>query len=367
MDIRELWNKIMGLYHYTPKRIKILPANTDHEAELNVPFEEDKHYFDIVVNEMFLSTKNNKNWLHNYDPMVFVTTEFQYNHNAVSVPFVIGPSIGLQGKKQDLPKDGGMIYKNIPVGGRNPYKGGSLAISLILNQFPYESPLKRLLGVIETASKAYSTEIFPVLGNYLKIANILIDGLDALAESDNIKPLIGVRENYRDGGIKPGYFALINVEDDVLKQENFFVIDEELRYGDSKQSARPFRSNDYVLYSILREEKRSDYESLPYYKSWEELVKFIDGYALSSDNKSLDITKLKREANGRLFSLGNTMDLSADLTGTQAALLYEIYFDKMNQLIGKKERLSGREEHYKEEQKPDWKKKIEHLNDQLLN
>lgn len=367
MDIRQLWNKILGLNHKTPKRIKIKPGNTDKEKELNEIFEKDKHYFDITINEMFLSTKNDKSWLHSFDPMVFVTSEFQYNGNQVSVPFVIGPSIQLQGKKQELPKNGGMIYKNIPVGGRNPYKGGSLAISLVLNQFPYESPLKKLLNIIESATSTYSKDIFPVLGNYLKIANILIDGLDALAETDDIKPLIGIRENYSDGSIKPGYFALINFENDDYDAGKFYVIEEELMYGDSREEAKPFRDTDFVLYSILKHEKRSDYESFPFFDLWLETDTFVSNYPLSSDNKSVDIIKLKQEAYRRLFSLGNLMRQSPDLTGGQAAELYISYKEKFDSLLGQKATLSGKTEEYEEKKLPDWEKKFELINEEMLN
>ncbi|MEO6738134.1 MAG: hypothetical protein ABIM97_17415 [Ginsengibacter sp.] len=365
--MKQLWNKIMGLYHYTPKRIKILPANTDRESELITPFEKDKHYFDITVNEMFLSTKNNKNWLHTFDPMVFITTEFYYDGKPVAVPFVIGPSIGLSDKKQELPKDGGMIYKNIPVGGRNAYKGGSLAISLILSQFPYQSPLKKLLNIIESATSTYSKDIFPMVGNYLKIANILVDGMDALAESDDVKPLIGIRENYRDGDVKPGYFALVNLEDDKLDPEKFYVIDEELYYGETKNSAIPFRLNDYVLYSILKEGSRSDYESFPFFNTWKEIDTFVTNYPLSSDNKSVDIPKLEQEAKRMLYSLGHSMRFSPDLTGEQVTILYKLYQEKLDVLLGEKKTLSGKEDHFEEVKIADWEKEFNRINAEIFN
>ena len=367
MEIKQLWNKILGLYHYTPRRIKILPANTDRENELTTPFEEDKHYFDIVINEMFLSEKNNKGWMNTYDPMVFITAEFQYDSKQVTAPFVVGPSLTLKDKGQQLPKDGGMIYKNISVGGRNPYKGGPLAISLVLNQFPYESPLKKLLNVIETATNAYSKDIFPMLGNYLKIANIIIDGMAALADSKEVKPFIGIRESYEDGNIQPGYFALINADDDGLKKENFFVIDGELFYGETKDAAKPFRDNDYVLYSILKKDRRSDYETLPYYALWKELDTFVSDYPLAADNKSIDMAKLKQEGNRRLFAIGNLLRLSPDLTGDQNAALYASYFAKLNQLYGMKETLSGKKEKYKEPERTEWEKQIEKINAEILN
>ena len=367
MEIKQLWNKILGLYNYTPRRIKILPENTDRADELKEPFKENKHYFEIAINEMFLSEKNNKGWLNTYDPMVFITAEFQYDSKPISAPFVIGPSLTLKDKGQKLPKDGGMIYKNISVGGRNPYKGGPLAISLILNQFPYESPLKKLLNVVETATNAYSKDIFPMLGNYLKIANIVVDGMAALADSKEVKPLIGIRENYDDGNINPGYFALINADSDQLDREHFFVVDNELLYGETKDTAKPFRDNDYVLYSILKKDRRSDYETLPYFALWKELDTFVSQYPLASDNKSVDMGKLKQEGNRRLFSIGNVMRLSPDLTGEQYAELYVSYKAQLDQLYGMKETLSGTKEKYKEPERAEWEKKFEAINEEILN
>src|SRR6187549_417101 len=129
MGSESFWNKIIKSKTVLPTRIAIKPANVDIGDQFKTVFEQDKHYFSIRVNEMFLSNK--RSWFYEYDPIVFVLTEFIYGTKEVSYPFVVGKSM-MDAKKMQVPQ--GMIFSDTRVAGLHPYAGGTLTLSIVLGQ-----------------------------------------------------------------------------------------------------------------------------------------------------------------------------------------------------------------------------------------
>src|SRR5262249_6247018 len=106
---------------------------------------------------------------------------------------------------------------------------------------------------------------------YLKVASVVLDGIDMLTDSDDVKAIVGIRDEYADDDLKPGYFALINEEEQQFDENKFFVKGKELCYGNDLASSQPFRSDDYVLYSLRNEPERRDIETLPMFQAWKDI------------------------------------------------------------------------------------------------
>ncbi|MBS1656961.1 MAG: hypothetical protein K1X63_10595 [Chitinophagales bacterium] len=340
---------------FKPAYIRIKPENTNEDSKFYSPFSSNQQYFEVVVNEMYLSYK--RKWLTTYDPMVFVTTEFEYAGEKVTMPFVVGPAL-ISDKKQKLPEGQGFLFKNTTVAGLHPAKGNAIAITLVLNRLPGDNALRKVLNVVEKVSGTFSKEFQAIAGGYLKIAGVVLQGMDILTESDEVKAIVGIRDEYGNDDLRPGYFALVNGEDQDFDENKFFVKGKELHYGNNMATCQPFRSDDYVLYSLRSETERRDVETLPMFQAWKDINSSLSKIyrKLTDDEK-----KLYR---GQLFGLGTEMMFSPDLTEPQANKLLDEYTAKLEKEIARRDALSG-EEHAAGKSPDEWKSKIERLSKKL--
>ncbi len=334
---------------FRPAYIRIKPENTS-DVKPPEPFVSNQEYFEVVVNEMYLSYK--RKWLNVFDPTVFATTEFEYDGKTVSVPFVVGPSM-IASKKQILPAGQGFIFKNTAVAGIHPFKGNSLTLTLILSRIPAESALRKVINVLEKLAGTYTKEFQAIASGYLKVASVVIDSIESLTESDDVKPIIGIRDEFSLDNARPGYFVLVNEESNAFDPDKFFVTGKGLCYGDRNTE---FRTDDYLLFSIRKIDRRNDIETLPIFQTWKEMNKSISKIArkLSDDEKRL--------YRGQLMSLAAEMVFSPDLTDPQANQLAAEYSDKLEEQIRHHDLLSGNEQQEKNPEPDEWKSKIEKLN-----
>src|SRR5262245_57662348 len=101
-----------------PARVMIDSGHLDEPERLAPRLTPDQHYFQVRVNEMFLS--HSRQWYAQYDPLVFVGSEFIYDKADTAVPVMVGPSLLERfGKKRDLP--GGTVFEDTWVAGLHPY------------------------------------------------------------------------------------------------------------------------------------------------------------------------------------------------------------------------------------------------------
>jgi hypothetical protein len=243
------------------------------------------------------------------DPTVVVTTQFSYDGKKdVPVPFVVGPSM-MDLPKEQIPAGGKMVFSNTKVAGLYPYKGGDLKLSVILCQLNRDDIAKRIMRLVDAIASAldYSTQ----LSSYLKIANVVIDGVEQLMGIDGLSPLIGHATQFNeatDPNPQPGCFTLINSPEGQIDQKELWVVNNQLRKGKSASDSKPFRDSDYVLYTIAGTTKRKDYEFLPFSDAWKKIRE--DAY--KPDEESWKRAKIN------LSALYMTMYNSPDLTKKQA-------------------------------------------------
>ncbi len=263
---KNLWQQIRAKPSRLPSRITIADDHVDKRDKIGQEIKPDELYFQVRVNEMYLA--NSREWFTKYDPMVLVVSEFIYDKETVTVPFVVGPMI-LEKLGQNVPA--GMIFSDTRVAGLHPYRGGRLNLSVILSRIERKKYPKKILQIIENVSNAldFATEV----NVYIKMADVILGGVEDLLSLDGSEP-IGLRKEFDpDAGdvLEPKYFALIDKEEGEIK-EDLWVIDNKLHVGESIGEAKPFREADFVLYSITGVPERSDETTLPFYPIWERVV-----------------------------------------------------------------------------------------------
>jgi hypothetical protein len=312
---QDAWETIKETPTTVPARLTIDHSHVDHEQDPQVGFKPNEHYFQVRVNEMFLS--NSREWFTTYVPMAFVVSEFDYGGQGQEVPFVVGPAmIEKFGKKMAE----GTIFSNTRVAGLHPYRGGRLSLFVMLCRVPTGNYARKLLQMLENASGVL--DFATGLAVYVKVAKALMDSVEPLFGSGDISPVIGLRKEFDpDAGdpFLPSYFALIDMPENEISADQLWVRDNQLLQGQTAAAARPFRQADYVLYSITQTSQRNDLSRLPFYPLYERVL---------SDAVVPEEAIWKR-AKANMLTLYQTLVLSPDLTKTQADALNDQYVKEM--------------------------------------
>ncbi len=355
MGFNDIWSKIKKSNRFRPARIIIPSQNIEPELKIPSQFERHKQYFEVTINEMYLTY--DRQWFKTWEPIVFVVSQFIYDKKIQEVPFFVGQQM-LQGKIEKVPK--GMIFENTKVAGLHPYRGGKFSITVVLGRAQVNNYLRKVLNIIENASNTYLKGFATAVVPYLQIAKVVMDSYEDLVDSNDVEPLIGHSVTFNpdsEEGFKAGYFALINESEENIEPSEFFVIKGKLFHGKTKESAIPYRSDDYVLYSVLATTHRSDIEVLPYYEHFTKLQELISGMGANIDDKQKDLI------NGRLFSLVDLVRMSPDLIRDQVDEQIVEFRQELKKMIDDRRPLAGNKIEKKDE-RDDWEKKID---DELLS
>jgi hypothetical protein len=314
--LQRIWGYVKGRSSEIIRSVAIPPERVFDSGSIAQRFEPRMHYFAVVINEMFLADA--RQWWNEFDPMVFVVSEFAYDGKRTVVPFVVGPSL-IRSNLQSVPK--GMAITDTLVAGLHPYTGGKFALTVILAQVRRESYAKRVLQFVESVASAFpcGAALLP----HLKVSGAVIDGVDTLFQTDGTKPIAGHRWEYNDGispWLQPGFFALVDADERDLDIGQLSVVGGRLRDGSGKDAAA-FRKSDYVLYSLRTVDKRNDLEELPFYR----LLRNALTSASSTDEGSWE------RAKAGLVTLYQEMLTSPDLTWTQVQELAERFKEQLMQ------------------------------------
>jgi hypothetical protein len=261
---------------------------------------------------MFLA--ESRQWVSEYDPMALVVTEFSYGGERVTTPFVVGPAL-INAHVKEVPL--GFRLTDTKVAGIHPYTGGSLVATIVLAQIRRNSYASRLLQVVESISTVFPAGV--ALGPHLKVARTVLTAVEALFGMADTKPLIGERWEYNSdiqAAMEPGYFALVNAAE---KTKGLADLRAEKGRLVSLSSTTPYRSADFLLFSLVRHERRSDIEELEVYKLFNTALR---------DAASVDEGAWPRAKAG-LVSLYRELVTSPDLTWEQANELMNTLRDKV--------------------------------------
>jgi hypothetical protein len=305
----KLWEALRRVPTQQPhraSRVCIPAAHTSGGAEIGGAFRPDEHYFQVRINELFLSYQ--QEWFTRYDPLLLVISEFEYSGQQVALPVVVGPAaLGRQVYKSAQ----GSRFVNVRVAGWHPYRGGALAISLALCRVPREGHSRPLLRLIEQAAGAL--DFATAFAAYSQVAHVVLEGVETLLGAGLLTPLLGWRSVLHPaaGGCVPDYRAIIDMPAAHLHSGALHVRDGRLVMGATPMLAAPFCGADYVLYQLARGSQRSDIASLPFSPLYEQIQQEAAHASAAS----------WRRARARLFTLLGSLVQSPDLTPAHATLL----------------------------------------------
>jgi hypothetical protein len=320
-----LWEKVRQAPTFVPTYIEFPGEKTDGTESLPKEFDDKKHYFMISVTEMFLSYQ--RLWHQNFSPMVFSVCNFKYDGKTIEIPYVIGPS-HLKKFEQRLPK--GMLFMNTPIVGIYPWRGGNVSLSLILCSVKEVNNIEKVLNIIEEVSN--SLDFSAGIESYTKVGRVVLKGFDSLLGFEQTNPLLGLNNNFGQAAgnpFRPGYFALIRA--DGLDKNKFWVKNKQLCYGDSLATAQPYRDDDFILFNIGISESRKDLESLDFYNDYKRIYNYI------KENEEISSSKLEK----RMVQLAVTIQMSPDLTYTQANRIWNEKAEEINSFMEKLSKLDG--------------------------
>jgi hypothetical protein len=309
LTVAELWKTIRSTHTVLPIFSEIVPARMVDGLPGPRIILPQQHYFAIIVDELFL--EHSRRWLSEYDPVVMAITEFVYGGKTVTLPFVVGPKL-LNPHATTVPQ--GMIFRNTRIAGIHPFRGGRVIPTVVLcrsRRLDYALQLVKLVETISTAVP-FGAE----LSTYTKLAESLLDGMDALFGVGETEPLVGLRKEFDyDLGnpIRPTFFALIDAPEKEVPSDRLWVRGGSLYVGDSQDALQPFRSASYVLFSIRGATELSDLDTLPFSGT----AKSIIDLAASADEADW------KRAKAELLVLYRELLNTPDLTSKQAQVYYD--------------------------------------------
>ncbi|MCP4214633.1 MAG: hypothetical protein GY765_08245 [bacterium] len=312
---RKFWDKLAGSQRVLPKTAQIADNHVDQDIRDSEDFKRDAHYFAVYVNEMYLD--HQRKWFKEYDPMVLSVAEFNYDGKTTTVPFIVGPQM-LEEVTEQLPS--GMVYSNTKVAGIHPYKGGSFALSMVLNSIQRKDHARDMLRLVEKVGG--SLDFASSLTAYTKLSGAILDGVESLMGLEDSKPLAGRRHEFNpdfDISFKPKYFVLIDTPEEDVDKEKLWVKDYKLHYGDMLEDAQPYRSASYVLYSIKKADSRSDTNMLSFYPLYKKMLET----AGQPDDKAW------KSAKSMMLTLTHTLAFHPDLASKHAEKLMDRYMEEM--------------------------------------
>lgn len=245
-------------------------ANFSIPKKDGTPFVERQHYIQILVNDMYLSKE--REWWVRYAPVALVATTYLYGNEYQTAPVVIGPALFQQFSKD---VGDGTIIRNAPVTSLHPYQGGAVTLTVIFSKVEKQDNTDKVLDVLENFADIASP-LAPVIpfSSYLKIAGSVMSGMRVLLNLPKTQPILAYRETINpqiNQTLKPLHLALIDTPglSDVEKSK-FRVKNGQLYYGDTEDSAVPYRKSDFILLEIAQGSKRTDESTLAFFPLWEQ-------------------------------------------------------------------------------------------------
>jgi hypothetical protein len=261
--------------------------------------------------------------------MVISLTEYSYARQFVSAPFVVGSSL-LKSKMQG--EGAGFVFRDTRVAGLHPYAGDRFILNLALYRVETQNYLTDAIKFLESVSGVFNESLSLLLKNFVKTANVVIDGINGIVDRGNVNPIFGIRKEFDPATqdvFAPGYYVMLDKSARNWEPANFSVSkDNSLMYL-KDQTPRRFREDEYILFSINKTDSRSDVDQLPVYKGFDDILDFAQKFPEMPEEQK---TKIK----GMLYALKFELLKSPDLTTEQAGTLIDQFIAQVKAAVEKK-------------------------------
>lgn len=267
--ISRIWDRITRSPTQVYAAFRIPSDRVVNSSTANEPFGADDAYFELRLAEQFL--RDRREYHQGFIPVTLLLTEFIYEGQRRSFPFVVGPSL-LQDLEQ-LEGDERVRYRNTRAAGPIPYRGDNVDLFVGLFRVKTKDWAKQALSLLESVGKAFDTS---KLTSFISITNPLVDSIESfLGMSDDMQFRIGQRDSYTDPvGNNPatqfraGYFVMIRSDQQDVDEDHFWVKQNQLFHGSSSDQLQPYQNRDYILLHINRLEARNDHTTFDFHEEW---------------------------------------------------------------------------------------------------
>lgn len=261
----------------------------------------DADYFSVRVHRVHLAYE--REWFQTYSPLLTIATEFSYGGETVTLPYVIGPAMFEEVLGQAAPAT--FTVAGSTVCGPYPLREPRVTVTVALHRVARTDLAQGFLDAVEGAAKAL--DLVVGLTPYTAMARVIANGVTALTGGEG--PVIARRDEFQPA--VTSYYALIAPAPGV--DTSTLVVAQ----GELKQrvgtTLRPFRSSDYVLYSVDRARASDvDVSRLALQRQW---------LAVLEDANAADTEEIWRSAKTNLASLVRMAFSSPDLTYAHAQTL----------------------------------------------
>ena len=185
---------------------------------------------------------------------------------------MIGPALFQQFSKD---VDDGIIIRNAPVTALHPYQGGALTLTVIFSKVEKQDNADKVLDVLENFADI-ANPLAPAIpfSSYLKIAGSVMNGMRVLINLPKTQPILAYQDTINpqiNHTLEPLHFALIDTPGlSDSEKAKFRVKNGQLYFGDTEQSALPYRKSDFILLEIAQGSQRTDERTLAFYPLWEQ-------------------------------------------------------------------------------------------------
>lgn len=268
VNIRELFGRV-ARSEWTPAALVRIPDKQVSESAAAAQPPQDAvlnpaaSYFTVTANNMALDYDRVGTRV--FDPMLLVLTDYLYDGKVVSLPFVVSPKM-LPAATDGVPRR--MTYANTCVAGPHPYYG-RLGVAVILYRVEREDYARRLLEAAQRTCAAF--DVTGSVSAYLKMADAVLDGVDAVLGHAQTEPVLGFRAEFPDRA-DAGTFAVLP---EPLPAAELWLSDGVLSRG-APSAHTPLAGITHVTYTV-RAVPPVDLQTMPWFKLlWGRIVQWAD-------------------------------------------------------------------------------------------
>lgn len=258
------------------KYVEIDPPHVNFKDghQLNpAPLEAGKHYFRLWLVEMFI--KNDRDWFKSWYPAVHSAVTFKFGDKEEVITHVAGPTKLTNVGKENLDK---VVSINHQLTSLLPFNGGTVGLDAGLLAMQGSDSLGSFIKVLGDFS---SLLVVPQLSAALAVATPLANGITELVGATDGELMVGLHDTWaaQAGGanvLREKYLAVILAEEKDIKGEKLWVEDDQLRYGDKRETSKPLTGFHYMLFRIERQDAFDAWDSLTSIKEpYEQALVFL--------------------------------------------------------------------------------------------